>query len=370
MRLWTISAAAVVLAVCAAGARGQRAFPVRADAVRLQEVERVRPVTGSIVSYRESLVAGEEDGLVQTAEFDEGDRVEAGSVLAELNSDLLVLQLEESRADLRRNEAMIAEYEAELTLAEWDLQSLRDLSSQGAAKAKEIADVEAEVAIAAARVEVARMSVALAQAAVARIQRQVDGTVIRAPFDGYVVEKHVEVGQWVDRGGPIARIVEAGVVDALLDVPETSVDNITIGAELRIELTAVAADEIGRVRSIRQQGDARARTYPVRVTLNDHEGLIRPGMSVRGWVPVGGREERLTIHRDAVLRSDLGPYVYAVRGEQVFPVNISIDGSAGDGRLILAGESLQAGDLVVVEGNERLFPTAPVQVLQDTADGG
>jgi multidrug efflux pump subunit AcrA (membrane-fusion protein) len=93
--------------------------------------------------------------------------------------------------------------------------------------------------------------------------------------------------------------------------------------------------------------------------------MLAVGMSVTAYVPTGESGERLTISRDAIMRGPTGAYVYVSRQTQpqappsAVPADVQVLFAAGE-RVVVQSPMLQAGDMLVVEGNERLFPMAPI----------
>lgn len=365
-QIWRRMRLAAAVLLVAAPAAAQPAAPVAVDAVRRESVTRMHRITGEIAPRRRSIVATEEEGLVLRVPFDAGHRVKAGDVLAELDADVLQLTLLEEQAELARAQAAVEERRARVEWAQRDLRSLEDLAGQGAAKAKEVEDKRSELLVAQALLRESQESARLAGVRTSLIERRLRGKRIRAPFDGVVVVKHAEVGQWVPVGGAISEIVELDAVDAVLDVPEWLVGELKVGMTLEILAAALDDAVVGTLRTIVPLGDARARTYPVKVSIENPDGRFKPGMAVKGWVPSKEFDEALTIPRDAVLIAPTGPYVYAVRDQAVFPVNIEIRSSAGLDRFVVEGP-LAPGTLVVIEGNEKLYPTAKVSIVRDAS---
>ncbi len=348
-------------------ALAQPASPVAVDAVKRESVTRMHRITGEIAPRRRSAVAAEEAGIVLSVPVDAGDRVKAGDVLAKLDSAILELTLLEQQAELAESMASVDEHRARSEWADADLKSLEDLLKQGAAKPKEVEDKRSEALAEHAALRQSQESVRLSQARLNLTERRLHNKTILAPFDGVVIIKHAEVGQWVGVGGDIAEVVEIGEVDAVLDVPEWLVSELSVGMSLEILPAAFEDTVVGSIRAIVPLGDARARTYPVKVALANRDGRFKPGMSVKGWVPSAEFDEALTISRDAVLMSPTGPYVYAVRDGAAFPVNIDIRSSAGIDRFVVTG-TLTPGTLLVTEGNEKLYPTAKVTVVRNDAE--
>jgi multidrug efflux pump subunit AcrA (membrane-fusion protein) len=113
--------------------------------------------------------------------------------------------------------------------------------------------------------------------------------------------------------------------------------------------------------------DVRGRTFRLVVPLDaEARRELAAGMSVTADVPTGERAGRLTLPRDAILRNEVGPYVYAVVGEgaeaKAVPMQVEVLFQDGDRAVVRSGH-VAAGMQVVVEGNERLFPMAAVQPI-------
>ncbi len=358
---------AATLCVLGAGwacAFAQPPAPVAVDAIRMESVTRMHRITGEIAPRRRATVATEEAGLVLVVPFDAGERIAAGDILAELDADILQLTLREQEAELAQAKAIVEERR---TLAEWaqrDLESLEDLLRQGAAKTKEVEDKRSEMLAARASQRQAEEAAALAGVRMELIKRRLRNKTIRAPFDGVVIVKSAEVGQWVPIGGSICEIIEIDAVDAVLDVPEWLVGQLQVGMSLEILPAAFDETVQGSIRTIVPQSEGRARTYPVKVGIENPQHRLMPGMALKGWVPSREFDEAITVHRDAVLTSPTGPYVYAVRDGAAMPVNIEIRSSAGVKRFVISGP-LSPGDRVVIEGNEKLYPTARVNIVRD-----
>lgn len=337
--------------------------PVRADTVRLESVQQMRSVTGTILPQRRSIVASEQSGLVIEVPFDTGDTVAAGDILAVLDSDILQLELQEAQAQLAAADATVAERQADHDRLQLDYESIREMREAGAAKPKEVDDARTLLDAAVARLTAAGRSRRLAEVRIRLVERRLAGTIIKAPFDGVVVVKHTEVGQWMNIGGQVAEVIATSHVDAVLDVPERYVGRLAPGMSVMVEPACMNAPVNGTIRGIIPLGDQQARTYPVKVALENPDGRLLPGMSVSGTIPTGDRMQALTVNPDAITMTAMGAAVYVIRDGRVAPVTIRVGPGASEGRVVALGQGLAEGDLVVIEGNERLYPGAGVQIV-------
>ena len=354
---------------------GPPATPVHALPVTRELIQEYRLVTGDLHARARSRVATIEAGLVVECPVDEGDVVTKGDVLARLDDRRLVLELERLKAQQAVAEALVDERIALLARAERDLKTIKDLEERSASNPKELADAESDVQAADARKQQAEQDVRVLGAQVDLVRTRLADMTIRAPFDSVIVSKETEVGQWVATGESLVEAVSVGAYDAWLDVPQQFADavlvpDVEVAVELRASGRRFAAVSPRFVRDV----DRTARTFSLVVPVVDVDGHLAPGMSVTGWIPTGQRGEHLLVPRDALLRNEAGFYVYAVvdRGGEppaASPRSIEVIFEHDDMVAIRPGP-LKAGDLVVTEGNERLFPMMPVTVLNPGASAG
>lgn len=351
-----------------AGATAQNGPPparVRLDVARMERVEPMRRVTGELAPARRSRVASERDGQVIEVLVDRGATVETGQVVARLDDTRARIELDRAEASLQAARALVAVREAEAMRARRDLSRTRELQRGDAVFETEVEDRETDEAAAEARLRQARAEVVAAQAMVADAKQAVDDLTIVAPYAGQVVAKLTEVGQWVREGDGVVEVIEIAPIDAWLDVPEQYLGALRGEGTSSVQVIAQATGHTsqGVVSAILAQGDALGRKFPVRVRLENEDGVFLPGMSITGVVPTGGSEDALTIHKDAVLRNLAGAYVYFDAGGVAAVAPVEVEYAVGD-RFVIRSPMIREGTPLVVEGNERMFPGQPLMVIE------
>lgn len=369
-RHWTAVLACVLLAVPALAR--QPAARVVLDAVRLEPVDQWRQVTGELVSLHRTELATEEVGLVKDLLVEAGDAVEAGTVIATLDSTLAALAATRAKAQVGVMQGLVDQRLAELDRAQRELARFQDAAVREVASITEMDNAETRVAIIKAQLAQARADLLVAQTADQEATTRVEKMTIRAPFAGRIVRKGTERGQWLDRGDSIVELISLKQIEARLDVPER------LGAQLRdpsvrvrIVIDAVRVpdpkqpgtlvpfDKLLPIAGIIPQVDERSRLMPIRVTIPNPDELIQPGMTVVGWVQLSARQPRLTVHQDAILRDDAGEFVYFDADGKAIPARVRTRFPVGD-RMVIDPGPLQPGMRVIIEGNERLFPSQPI----------
>ncbi len=336
---------------------------VRVDAARLEPVEPLREVQGELRAVQRSLVAAEVSGRVIEIGVEPGDAVEAGRLLTRLDDTFAAIDLKRAEAEVARREGVQRERALQVEKAERDVIRMQALVDRSSGTRTELDDAKTALGEAQARHAQSVAEVDVARLDAERMHEHLEDMSIEAPFAGRVIARRAEVGQWIEEGEAVAELVAMGDVDAWINVPQRFIAGLREPGR-RVQVRIDATDEIieAPVSGVIAAADPLSRTFPVRLRLSDKDGLLRPGMSVMGFVPTGDRAEMLTIHKDAILRDDAGAYVYFDAGGMAMVARVEALFAVGD-RIAVRAPQVRPGALLVTEGNERLFPTQPLTIL-------
>ncbi len=308
-----------------------------------------QPTTVSIIGtiaarYDMPMGVEGEGGRVAAIYVEAGDHVKRGQVLARLNVSVLEPQVANLEAGLEQARA-----EAELAAAEY--RRAQAVGASGALSAEETQRRKSAALTAAARVKVAAAQLAEAQARLAR-------AAVRAPADGIILTRNVEVGQTATPGGEaLFRLSEGGEVELRGQVAEQDLPQLKIGQSVNVRLTGTTHVYEGHVRLLGAVIDPQTRLGQVRVALTPDLNL-RPGAFARAEVTVSNAE-RAVLPQTAVLTDDKGSYVLIVNaGHKVERRTVRVSGMVQNGVTIAegvgakeqvvatAGAFLQEGELV------------------------
>ncbi|WP_193210890.1 efflux RND transporter periplasmic adaptor subunit [Luteolibacter marinus] len=348
----------------AAGGRPPSTVIVK-PAVRKETVESLS-VTGTLRAVRRADVAAREAAAVESLLVDEGDRVEEGAVLAKLDGRRLEAQLQEAQASLTAARAELAQREAEHDRAIKDEEMMRGLWEERAVSEREFLDSDRELKVAAARENAAREAIEAAQKRFDLIEVRRADLEVKAPFAGRVVARHTEVGEWVTEGAAVVTLLSTGEIEAWLQIPERHIAGLKAAAPDAVELRLpgraepIRADKLSLVPDV----EGRSRLFNLIAHIPDPDNQLTPGSSVEARVPLGKPTEHLVVSADAVLSSFSGTFVFVPAPAPEGPpmakrVTVEVLFER-DGESVLAAGELEAGDQVIVEGNERLFPGTPL----------
>ncbi|MDX1967342.1 MAG: efflux RND transporter periplasmic adaptor subunit [Planctomycetaceae bacterium] len=430
---------------CAASAHAQGGpSPVVVSRVRQEVVATGQTFVGTVMPAKTSSVGSAVDGRVVEYPIDIGVRVGKGEPLCKLLTETINLQIAAAEAELRLRKEELRELQngmrpEEVAMAKARMESAHALNefAQGRYKRAEQLVLERKTltqeqleeflsgSIAAARSlhaaeqEYQMMSKGPREESIAQAQARMDaqGEMVQqlkdqlrkhtmiSPFDGYVVAKRTEVGEWVMRSQVVAEIVYMDEIEVEAHVLDAQVDHVRLGMEARVEVSALEQPlYIGTVARVSPQADVKSRTFPVKVRVQNiirEDGpVLKAGMLARVTLPVGRVRESLLVPKDAVVFGGPSPMVYVVvsvaaaaappagappkgapvpglgapaEGDIVKPVPVEL--GVASANMLEVKADLKASDRVVVLGNERLRPGAAVKILRETdalpvTDGG
>jgi RND family efflux transporter MFP subunit len=361
----------------AAAQNGPPPAQVRVEPLEMMDVERRRSVTGDLRASARSRVATQQAGQVLEMLVDVGDEVDRGAVIARLDKELLQIDLDRAESEVRANDATISERRASIRLAQFNVDRLEILAQSQGATPRELQDARVRLDEAQARLAIAEADLAAAEADAASIRKRISDTEVRAPFAGQIIRKATEVGEWLPEGGEVVEMVSIETIDAYLDVPQQFVaalqrvglsDGERATVSIKIDALGLVVESSDVV--VIGDGDRLARSFPVRVRIVNPDRDMKPGMSVTGSVPTGERTTVLTMSKDAVLRNDAGTIAYYNENGAAAVRPVELLFAVGDRYVIREQRGWSEGDMVVVEGNERLFPSQPLNILNGSAESG
>ncbi len=299
---------------------------------------------GTVYYPEVSEVSSEVSGSVVTVSFEEGHRVRKGDVLVRLDAEILTKTLAATRASHGQTLA-------ELERAVLDLSRIEKLY-------REESIAEAVYDENRFRVKSLEKKAESLKADVERLEVELVKKAVRAPFDGVVLKKHVDRGEWLSPGVAVATLARDDTMDVVVEVPDDVVPFVKKGGEVTIR---TAGREIqGRVSAIVPRGDIATRTFPVKIRVTNRYSLIE-GMEARAEIPSGDEEKSLLVPRDALITAMGQTVVFTVVEGRAKMVPVAVTRYMGKD-VAVRTNGLTTGMEVLVKGNERIRDGQPVQV--------
>lgn len=341
--------------------KGPPPASVKVAPAESREVGELRLVTGQVEAAKRSTVAAEEAGRVIVSPPPPGTVLKEGDVITRLDDTLLKIDLEAARVVVKEAATSVDETAAQLEIAKRNLKQVESLFKSNVAKQREVDDARDEVAIRTARNALAKAIVMRGNAAIARLVERIANTVIVAPLDGTITRKHAELGEWVGEGDPTVEMIATNRLRVRLNIPELMVAGVSTDAPVTVHVNALDRKYEAKPYAIVPDADVQARTFSLLIYLDNPDGKAKSGMSVSSQLPTGKRVKAMTIPRDALVTTPTGTQVYVSRGGAAVPVPVRVRFATGD-RFVIDGP-IRHGESVVTDGNERLIPGQPLNVV-------
>ena len=322
--------------------------PVTEEILRAQVT-----LSGTSIPHRRAMLSPRVEGLVTEVRVDEGSRVNPGDPILELDSRLAEIEIQAVEARVR-----------EATARHRDAVRIRE-ELERLEKGRHASKTSIESAI--ADVEIAAAVLSREQADFERAKELKSRHRVTAPFAGMVVSKQVEVGQWVKRDSVLVELVAMDVIRVRAPLPQRFYSRIASGSQARLLFDALPAREIeGTIGARIALGNQSSRSFPLLIDIPNPDRQLAPGMSARVLVELEGETTPvLTVPRDALItKADGSRRVWRLREEEgvskAYPVHVETGRSHGE-RVEVTNSDLQAGERVVLLGNETLRPGQVVQ---------
>lgn len=329
-------------ATAAAKPQGRPPAPVEVAAATRSEIAQVRWVPGTVMARDDArLATGQAGRIVAIAEV--GARVEQGGVVARLDDEAYALAVRESEAALERLDAQL-EYQAR------QVERLEQLKSQSSIAETQLDEARSQRDM--LRHDRARAAVALEES-----RRRVREATIRAPFAGIVAERSAQLGEYVQPGTAIVRLVNTERLEVTAQAPVSL--GATLAAGDAVTIRDGARAELESIRAVVPVGDALSRQLEVRVAVDDASWPI--GAAVEVALPIGATASVVAIPRDAIVLRGRETYVFKV-GLDETAERVVVETGTASGALIEVKGAIAPGDRLVVRGAERLQPGQPLRI--------
>lgn len=330
---------------------------VSATAAREQSWSQGLEAVGTLDAVNGAEVTTESGGVIRAIHFTPGQAVKKGTVLVELNT--------------ANEQATLASLESAAKLAAVQRDRYRELAQQKL--------------VARADVDERNTTAASAQAQVAAQRALIAQKTVRAPFDGILGIRKVNIGQFINPGDPIVSLQSLDPIFLNFTLPEQNLGNVKEGLRVHATLDALPGRTFeGRVTAIEPNVDPDTRNFAVQATLDNPDKLLRPGSFAHVAFDVGSAQKVIVVPQTAISFNPYGNSVYVIEkapppkageepaqappgapqqnGPQLVVQQRFIKTGATRGDLIAVTEGLKPGDRVATSGLLKLRNGAAVTI--------
>jgi len=348
--------------------------PVEVMIARAATVGQDLVLPGETAAWYETTIYARVNGYVAKWLVDIGDHVKKGEVLAMIETPELDAELEAAKAQLKASEAQVEARKSDAELARSTNERWRD-SPQGVVSDQERDSKKADYRASQARLSAAIAQVALDKSKVDQYAALAEFRQVKAPFDGTITERKIDVGNLVTAGSastttPLYRMAQTDPLRVFVDVPQSASGELMhagVPAEIRAE-GAVGGVFTGTISRSAGALDSRARTMKVEVDMPNAGRALVPGMYVsvafrlppRGLVEVPAAALLFRAAGTEVARVDTGGKV------KFAPVTIARD----DGSVLELGSGVKPGDKLVLNISSQITAGQQVAMQELKAPDG
>jgi HlyD family secretion protein len=378
-----IGAAVVVVALIAVNLlkSSQKALGVEAGKVVRKDLVEVVTASGTLTPKRKVDVSASTIGKVTRLAVREGDRVEQGQLLLEIDPTEFRSVVDALQAAVRTARANLDLARAGRDKAKQDLERASSLFGSGLSSQEQIDAAEANARIEEARTASAEASLRQTEANLAKARYDLDKVTITSPMAGVVTRLNVEEGENAimgtlnNAGTVLLTVADLATMEAEVDVDETEVVRVKLGQPVKVEVDAFpdtsfagTVTEIGNSPIYTSTGQSQqAVDFKITVTLDDPIVGVRPGLTAKAEITVADAKQVLCVPIGAVTVREWPPLPKAGKGRRPRPTTAAADSVKRE----------EVEGVFVIESGKAVFKTVEIgvtgeedfEVLSGLADG-
>ena len=307
---------------------------LKVETVKAEEIQPLAEFSGTVIAKETARISTRIAGFVEKTFVDVGDKVKKGQLLMVIDpKDLLA-----------RKEALLHQIEATKARAWAAKRSYERLKSL-----KRVGGVtEQQIDWAKAQYEALENAVKALQASIKEIDNNLKYAKIKAPYDGYVIAKYANVGDFVSPGR-LLLVIDKPPYDVEVYLPERFLGSVKVGQTLEVEVSGKTVK--GRVKKVTNAVDPMSRSFYVKISLPENCNVVS-GKSVYVKVPEPKKVKGIFIPKSAIFKWGDFTAVYVVDKNGILHLRFVRLGLERDGKIeVLSG--LKEGERIIVEGVNR-----------------
>ena len=348
-----LSVFTVIFLINAAPTSAQPPAKVVVMKVFEKETAKTELIMGVIDFDKRSGISSEISGLIKSQDITEGAVIKKGFALVHINTDFIENSIAMTRKEIEQIEIKIKS--AQRNLDRYDILLQKNITSK-----KIFEDFADQVKENIKQKEIATQKLA-------RLRLEIKKAVIYAPFDGLILEKYKNEGEWLNPGEPVCLLASRDDMIVKVAVSEELIAFVQPGAKVGFTVPALNRKFTGKIIRFAPVADVKSKTFPIKIAAPYFKQALR-NMSVAVNVPVSHKMKLKMMKRDALVLFQGKNFVYTVKDgkAKILPVNIV---SYEDELIGVDNPYIVPGMPVVIDGNDRLRPDQAATVANPEGVG-
>lgn len=294
---------------------------------------------GTLKFKESSKIASQQSGIVNKIFVNVGDRVKVGEKLATLNFDILNTELEIKNAKLLQAQFQLEKIQSELD-------RYKNLLDTQSIALQQYENLEFELKSQNANILALKADLELSKEKISQMT-------IQSPFDGIVLERLTNVGEWLRVGDPVAQLVNTGSMEVLVYAPSDIAKYLKLRD--KVSLSIDDRDYEGFISAIIPQADIRSKAFPVYIRLRNNSKMLNSffeGMAVGVRLNTSSKISGFIVPRDSIVNYQGEKNIFVVENGKAISKKVLVL-SVQDTKAVISGD-IREGDLVVVRGQDKL----------------
>ncbi len=285
-------------------------------------------------------ISAKVDGRINTLNVNEGDIVEAGTVIATLDTSELAAQVVQAEGNLMAAQSSLEQ-------AELDYHRYSALAEQGAVSAQVLDTARTKRDLSAGQVRAAQGNVML-------LEEKLNNANVTAPKRGVVTKRFVQAGTYIRAGSAIVTVADTTTLLAKATVGESQIDDLSIGIDVKVKVDALGGQEFtGTITRLSPSAATPARTFTAEITIPNQQGVLKAGMFAKASVPAKVHQGVIAVPESALVLKEDQKTVFVVTADNKVQQRTLKLGFISDGWAEVL-EGVVPGDTIVMAGQNKI----------------
>ncbi len=376
--------------------------PVKVHKVATGKISNRIAISGKISPVEEIAIIPKIPGRVAAVPFDIGQQVKKGEVVLRLESTDIAAQVAQAEAGLalaqasyakqkagtrpeqvEMTRAQVAQAQANFSNAEVNYTRMKNLFTEGAIAQKDLDGAKLQYDLYQAQLTSAKEQLRIvqtgettetfkiSQAQVRQAQATVDlarvslaNAVVLAPLAGVISQRNIDPGEMASPALTALSIVNLQEMRVEGNVAEADINHVRVGQEVTVKIDTLGnAKFTGKIVMVSPVADTRSKAYPIKVTIPNSDGALKPGMFATVEIVTASRSDALVVPADAVVEKSGAKVVYVAQDGKAMERAVEI-GLSDEGQVEIK-QGLKAGEYLVVAGQQLLNDQTPLIIKED-----
>jgi membrane fusion protein (multidrug efflux system) len=307
-------------------------------------------VVGNLIGQATVDVAPKAGGRLQSVNVKLGDEVRRGQVIAKIDDQELLEQVNQAEASHQVAEAGVRRSEADLSLALTNVERARNLYGRQLLPKQQLDDAEARYTSAVATLDLSRAQRAQSESRLKELKINLSNTTVVSPTNGFVSQRLVDPGAWVSQNAPVVVVVDIASLRLVANVVEKDLKSVNAGDRAVVGVDAFPGENFnGRIARVSPILDPATRTAVIEIEVPNPAYRLKPGMYANVTLEIETRENILTVPKVALIDSGGSRGVYQPNAEgraEFKAVKIGLE----DNEKAEIVDGLSEGEIVVSTG--------------------